>query len=402
MNNNDMSDLHFIVRDKNGRHWGISGDKLGEFKNTLDNIDNEKTPEQKKKIEDMKSEMLEYFIDNKIKNNNGHMVVDVCFNDSICGELKLHLHKKYQEIISIPLFFDIGNIKGDALDNQKPNIIDMYAPFGVSQKECDEIFENIKNNVDMVVSCAKNGATIRLWNENTPTSICGVYYLINLLKDIDCKICECPCSYFDKPNFDNMIELSKDKITEYSNKWDLLVEENAPLRVFKNGDIMGVEETYFDDLIFKIIGKRELLVPVIVGEVLSKYKISDSYIFDRIYHLVACGKLKIAGLSKKYDNKPNFYPYRHIIKMNDDSFGDEGIFFTDIIDRCLAKLNFSCAWLQKEFELPYALAVRLLTACEEMKIIEYANGETKILITLDDFIKNKRKYEKVLIKYNLL
>lgn len=229
-----------------------------------------------------------------------------------------------------------------------------------------------------------------------------MYYFVNLLKDINCKIYECPCSYFDKPNFDNMVKLSKDKITEYSNKWDLLVKENESLRVFEKGDIIGVEETYFDDLIFKILGKQELLAPVIVGEVLNKYKISDSYIFDRIYHLVACGKLKIAGLSKKYDDKPNFYPYRHIIKMNDDSFGDEGIFFTDIIERCLSKLNFSCAWLQKEFELPYALAGRLLTACEEMKIIEYANGGTKILITLDDFIKNKRKYEKILIKYNLL
>lgn len=341
-------------------------------------------------------------IKDKKEKNSTTNIVDICFNNLISGALNFNLYKECKEIITIPLFFDIGNIKGDALDNQKPNIIDMYAPFGVSQKECDEIFENIKNNVDMVVTCAKNGATIRIWNENTPTSICGVYYLINLLKDIDCKICECPCSYFDKPNFDNMVELSKDKTTEYSNKWDLLVKENAPLRVFENGDIVGVEETYFDDLIFKILGKQELLAPVIVGEVLSEYKISDSYIFDRIYHLVACGKLKIAGLSKKYDNKPNFYPYRHIIKMNDDSFGDEGIFFTDIIERCLSKLNFSCAWLQKEFELPYALAGRLLTACEELKIIECANGGAKILITLEDFIKNKNQYVKGLMKYNLM
>ena len=48
MENNDMADLHFTVRDKNGRHWGISGDKLVDFKKTLDNMDKEKTPEQKK------------------------------------------------------------------------------------------------------------------------------------------------------------------------------------------------------------------------------------------------------------------------------------------------------------------------------------------------------------------
>ena len=151
MENNDMSDLHFIVRDKNGRAWGISGDKLGEFKKTLNNMDKEKTSEQKKQLAEFQDKMFEGFIDRKIKSHNGKMIVDVCFKDSICGELKLHLHKKYQEIISIPLFFDIGYLKDDALENQKENIINMYSPFGVSQKECDEIFDKIKQFINKII-----------------------------------------------------------------------------------------------------------------------------------------------------------------------------------------------------------------------------------------------------------
>lgn len=32
---------------------------------------------------------MEDFIGRKIKNYNGNMIIDICFNDNICGELKL-------------------------------------------------------------------------------------------------------------------------------------------------------------------------------------------------------------------------------------------------------------------------------------------------------------------------
>lgn len=401
MENNDISDLHFTVKDKNGRYWGISGDKLGEFKKTLDNMDKEKTPEQKKQIAEVKEKMKEDFIDRKIKSYNGNMIVDICFNDSICGELKLHLHKKYQEIISIPLFFDIGYLKDDALENQKENIINMYAPFGVSQKECDEIFDKIKESIANVVLYAKKGASFRIWNDNIPTSLCGFYYLINLLKDIDCKIYEIPFIYDCNPNLDDAEEVTTEQKQTHSCVWDLFVEENAPLRVFENRVLTSVPETYYDDLILDIVDKKEMPVPHIVGKVLSKHKISDTYIFGRVYHLVECGYLEIVGINKKH-KEPNFYPYKHIVKRTDYNFDDEEeILFTDILERCINEQNFSHAWLEKEFELPYALAGRFLTACEEMKIIEYTSHGTKINITIKDYLKNKRKYEKILMKHNL-
>ncbi|MBQ8749079.1 MAG: DUF1835 domain-containing protein [Clostridia bacterium] len=313
MEKNDMSDLHFTVRDKNGRHWGISGDKVGEFKKTLDNMNKEKTPEQKRQLEEFKDKMMEGFIDMEIKSHNGNMIVDVCFSGSICGELKLHLHKQYQEIISIPLFFDIGYLKDDALENQKENINNMYLPFGVSQKECDEIFDKIKQSIKSIVLYAQKGASFRIWNDNTPTSLCGFYYLINLLKDVDCKIYEMPFTYDCKPNLDDAEEVTAEQKQTHSCVWDLFVEENAPLRVFKNHILTSVPKTYYDDLILDIVDKKEMPVPKIVGEVLSKHKISDTYIFDRVYYLVEYGYLEITGMCEKY-NQPNFYPYKHIVK----------------------------------------------------------------------------------------
>ncbi len=400
MENNDMSDLHFIVRDKNGRAWGISGDKLGEFKKSLDNMDKEKTPEQKKQLAEFQDKMMEGFIDSKIKYHNGKMIVDICFSDSICGELKLHLHKQYQEIISIPLFFDIGYLKDDALENQKENINNMYLPFGVSQKECDEIFDKIKQSIKNVVAYAKKGATLRIWLDNTPTSHCGYYYLMNLLNEIDCKMYEVPFIYDCKPDLAYAKEITKEQKDTHSFMWELFIKENAPLRVFENRVLISVPETYYDDLILDIVGKKEIPAPKIVGEVLSKHKISDTYIFDRIYHLVDCGYLEITGMCEQY-NQPNFYPYKHIVKRTDYNFDDEEILFTDILERCINEQNFSHAWLEKEFELPYALAGRFLTACEEMKIIEHTSNGVKINVTIKDYQTNKRKYEKILMKHNL-
>lgn len=400
MRDNKLSDLHFIVKDINNRHWGVSGEKLGKFKKSLDNTDKEKKPKQKKQTAKLKDKMMEDFIDRKMKGCNGDMIVDVCFSDSICGELKLRLYKNYQEIISIPLFFDIGYLSGNALENQKANIYNMYLPFGVTQKECDKIFENIKQAIKCIVIYAQKGATIRIWNDSTPTALCGLYYLISLLKNIDCKIYEMAFAYDYETNLKDAKEITDKQKQVYSCMWDLLVKENAPLRVFKDGHLIGVSEDYFDDLILDIVGKKEILTPKIVGEVLSKHKISDTYIFNRIYSLVDCGLLEIVDISENCKGL-NYYPYKHIVKRANLGADEKEILFTDILEQCIKKQNFSHAWLEKEFELPYALADRFLSACEKMGVIEYTANGIKINVFIKDYLKNKRKYEKILIKHNL-
>ena len=79
---------------------------------------------------------------------------------------------------------------------------------------------------------------------------------------------------------------------------------------------------------------------------------------------------------------------------------EEEILFTDILEKCIIERNFSCAWLQKTFELPYSLAGRFLDACEEMGVID-RNAEKYIQVDLDGYNKNKDKYIEVLIKHGL-
>ena len=79
---------------------------------------------------------------------------------------------------------------------------------------------------------------------------------------------------------------------------------------------------------------------------------------------------------------------------------EEEILFTDILEKCIIEKNFSCAWLQKTFELPYPLAGRFLDACQEMGVIEKYHSEN-VLVSVQEYYANKDKYIEVLIKYGL-
>ena len=79
---------------------------------------------------------------------------------------------------------------------------------------------------------------------------------------------------------------------------------------------------------------------------------------------------------------------------------EEEIFIIDVIKHCIEKQNFSCAYIQKTFEMPYSLAGRVLDACEEIGIIKDKNAGRKI-ISLAEWEKNYYKYSEKLIKKGL-
>lgn len=78
---------------------------------------------------------------------------------------------------------------------------------------------------------------------------------------------------------------------------------------------------------------------------------------------------------------------------------DDEILMTDVIEHCIKAKNFSCAYIQKTFEMPYALAGRLLDACKEAGVI--ISECPQKYITLSEYRKNKKEIVKVLIDKGL-
>ena len=69
---------------------------------------------------------------------------------------------------------------------------------------------------------------------------------------------------------------------------------------------------------------------------------------------------------------------------------EDEIYIIDVIKHCIEKQNFSCAYIQKTFEMP----------CEEIGIIKNEKAGRKI-ITLKEWEKDYDKYAKKLIKKGL-
>ena len=307
-NEDDMSGLHFSVRDKNGRHWGVWGDKLKEFTEALENKDKPKTEEKEKQIKEMQKKLLDDMLEKRLEINKD-LVFDVCFSDNVCGELKLNLPEK-TEVISIPLFFDIGSLQDGALDYQKENILSFYLPYGVSEKECNEIFDKIKRSINIVIAFAQKGGTLRVWVQETSTSMCDFYYLMSLICNYDCKVIKGKYQSDDKNLLDNLENLSPEQINKYADMWNELVKDNADLRVERNGDIRSVNKNYFDNDILEIVGNSEITAVKLIAKLLSKYKVADFYIAGRINDLVNNGKLEVVGIDEKTNS-----PFNQIVKI---------------------------------------------------------------------------------------
>ena len=303
-----MSGLHFSVRDKNGRHWGVWGDKLKEFTEALENKDKPKTEEKEKQIKEMQKKLLDDMLEKRLEINKD-LVFDVCFSDNVCGELKLNLPEK-TEVISIPLFFDIGSLQDGALDYQKENILSFYLPYGVSEKECNEIFDKIKRSINIVIAFAQKGGTLRVWVQETSTSMCDFYYLMSLICNYDCKVIKGKYQSDDKNLLDNLENLSPEQINKYADMWNELVKDNADLRVERNGDIRSVNKNYFDNDILEIVGNSEITAVKLIAKLLSKYKVADFYIAGRINDLVNNGKLEVVGIDEKTNS-----PFNQIVKI---------------------------------------------------------------------------------------
>ncbi|WP_102400707.1 DUF1835 domain-containing protein [Haloimpatiens massiliensis] len=81
------------------------------------------------------------------------------------------------------------------------------------------------------------------------------------------------------------------------NNWNRIKEEEGNLRVYQDGEIVTVDEDYFDALILKYTSNEFTKSARVVGSTLgfSKDFISDSYIFWRIQELIKKGTIEYRG-----------------------------------------------------------------------------------------------------------
>lgn len=83
-------------------------------------------------------------------------------------------------------------------------------------------------------------------------------------------------------------------------RWEQLVQENAPLRVMKDGKPVSAPLEYYDQAIISNTPSKETAAAFVIGHTLGEYAVNDCWVFERIRALAAAGKLEIVKDGANY------------------------------------------------------------------------------------------------------
>ncbi|MCT4584579.1 MAG: DUF1835 domain-containing protein [Peptostreptococcaceae bacterium] len=95
----------------------------------------------------------------------------------------------------------------------------------------------------------------------------------------------------------NMKKFDSEKLENLKNDWSRLKDSKENLRIVENGEIIDVEEDFYDSKIVANTGFNFKMAARIIGKTMgeSKHLVTDTYIDYRIRKLIEQGKIKYQG-----------------------------------------------------------------------------------------------------------
>ncbi|MFA5449030.1 MAG: DUF3658 domain-containing protein [Clostridia bacterium] len=231
------------------------------------------------------------------------------------------------------MFLDIGRLDEVNFEQDRKDLIGSFF-HELGKRKINKLYREEMDKVDQIVQRARSGETLKIWQSNAPYSACGYYYLIDKLQGIDCDIISVglkdkfighrgqEVTSFGLSNInaydiaigvDYAKSLSVNDRNAISLKWQKLKNENAKLRVHKEGEIVSVTPDFFDECIVQNIPleqdfKETSLAVNVLGN--CGHCIEYFYICSRINHMIEQGVFQVIKKAKRKDP-----PYRQIIRF---------------------------------------------------------------------------------------
>lgn len=232
------------------------------------------------------------------------------------------------EVICLAFMLDIGDIK-ESIDSQyrQDLILSMYTQSGWDNslevlKELSMAGKIYINESNRLVGFLKKGEPIRIWYSNSPYSLCGLYYLCNILRNYsnDIFVVKLPvyvqtakstitryCNWGEvsAEEFSQFLvyeeKMTMSKMRMFSNQWAELVEDNSPLRTVINGNLIGVPEDFYDFLIRKRLSFNPVKEARVIGDILGHYPlgIGDWWYASRIELMIKAGSIRVVEDSER-------------------------------------------------------------------------------------------------------
>lgn len=266
-------------------------------------------------------------------------MLDICFNDSTGGNLIAIEYEpdnpiKTAGVLPLDLHFNYGLLSGDIYKTQANFEVRIQKSFfnNISERKlnswCNQKLRSIRSALSKLDKRLKKGEDIRLWLDNSATDRCGLYWFCDYVKNHDCKIYIVICPEIELSNTENKYtqktkwasftnisfmasfaetakELSKEEVNLYSEIWQKLVKENAPLRVLIDNKIISTTEDFFDKAILSYVSYEPKPQITIIGNFLADwYCVDYCFISERIEYLLEQGLIEI--VEDKVNNEGSY------------------------------------------------------------------------------------------------
>ena len=264
-------------------------------------------------------------------------MLDICFSDMVGGLLVEVRNLIKSDVLPLDLHLNYGSLDGDIIETQTKRNVDTLKWFykditeNELQKEYKKELKKAYKAQELLKTFLLEGQEIRLWLSNNANDRCGLYWFCNFAKEYENKISiiSCPGYEYDSiknkttenrnwASFSNpyfMAEfteksqvLNKNEILAYSQTWEYIVKENAPLRILVDDSIVGVEESFFDNAILSFVSTEPKSQSFVMGKMLGKWQggCDAAFISERIEHLIESSKIKVC--EEKVDDNDCYWP----------------------------------------------------------------------------------------------
>ena len=239
------------------------------------------------------------------------------------------------DVFSFNLVWSIGSIGDSGVGIERlaalERLFSTY-PEDVGKPAAEELYLSATKSLDAIRNRAENGETLRVWYSNQPDEICGLYWLMNLLKSwkqssIKVVLVKLPewemeeatiirhsgWGEVEPGKWHNCLGLQKAVpealINAIASRWSELQKENAPLRAVINGRLQSVPENFYDDFILReiVLEKNEFREANLIGRILGKYQlgIGDGWLALRIEEMIRAEKLAV--VSSAPEDGPSYH-----------------------------------------------------------------------------------------------
>lgn len=243
------------------------------------------------------------------------------------------------DVFSFTLAWSVGSIADSSVGLERLTVLKRLFstyPDDIGKPAVEELYQSAIKNLDAIRNRAENGETLRMWYSDHPDEICGLYWLMNMLKSwkqssIKVVLVKLPeweveeatitrhsgWGEVEPGKWHNCLDKQKAVpealLHTLASRWAELQKENAPLRAVINGRLQSVPENFYDDFILReiVLEKNEFREANLIGRILGKYQlgIGDGWLALRIEEMIRAGKLGI--VSSAPEDAPS---YRRILK----------------------------------------------------------------------------------------